>query len=247
MACRRRPVFQQLGVAGPDHNLIQGGESMKRIAFLSAAALVICLVAGPAMASNTGFKLNLEMGVGNNFISTPYFYFPNGDINAPEQNAQDACGDLGVPGGGDCELVNITHFTASGPFTATCGSPFQNFVLMAGEGLVVNSSNDCTANIVGSHDDNYTFGRGSSTVPLRTGNTLVSVPYHVVAVNAQDLCTFTNNNWGGGSDLVNVTHFTASGPFTATCGSPFQNFDIVPGEGVFFNTSADMDIQFETY
>lgn len=220
---------------------------MKKIAFLSVAALVISLVAGPAMASNTGFKINLSLRAANNFVSTPYFYFPNGDINAPEQNAQDACDDMAVAGGGDCTLVNITHFTASGaPFTATCGSPFQNFVLVAGEGLVVNAQADCTANIVGSHDDNYTFGRGSSTVALRTGNTLVSVPYHVVAVNAQDLCTFTNDNFGG--SLVNVTHFTTSGaPFTATCGSPFQNFDMVPGEGIFFNASAPMDIQFETY
>jgi hypothetical protein len=220
---------------------------VKKISFLFAAALIVSLAAGPALASNTGFKLNYPMLTGNNFLSVPFFYFPDGNVNNPTQNTVDTCNDLGVDGGGDCTVTSITHFTTSGPQAYSCGSPIGFYDLTVGEGLVVNVGGDCTANIVGSHDDNYSLNKGSSLLSLMTGNNLMSVPYHVMANDSSELCDAINNNFGSGTDLSTVTHFTALGPQAYSCGSPIGMYDLVPGEGMWFTAVADFDFQYETY
>ena len=107
---------------------------------------------------------------------------------------------------------------------------------------------DCTLLIVGSHDDEYSFGRGSATLHLGADRVnLISVPYHTAQRTAQELCTFLNANFGGGSDLRAFTRFTAQGPYTLMCGSPFMDFDLVPGEALFFYVANPLNIQFETF
>ena len=56
---------------------------MKKSTFLG---LGLALIASSAFASNTGFKLNYPLvqnatGSSNNWLSLPYFYFPNGKVD----------------------------------------------------------------------------------------------------------------------------------------------------------------------
>src|SRR5437870_13159235 len=65
----------------PSHN----SSRRKRMRKSSALALSLALFAGPALASNTGFKLNFTLQrpgkvTGNNWVSFPYFYYPNGNV-----------------------------------------------------------------------------------------------------------------------------------------------------------------------
>ena len=257
------------GSLAPTQTVSYGGDNVKRIAFLAVAALV--LAAGPALASNTGFKLNMEFTVaGNSFKAFPYFYFPDGDVANTTQTAQDTCCDLDADGvmaagpdcpfqgGGDCHVLSITHFTATGsPFAAPCGSPLFNFDLMAYEGLVVEVQGTCTANVVGSHDDNYSFNKGSSMIPVYGGReNLLAVPYHIMQVDAQELCDFIEIEFGDGNassfeTISQLTYFTAAGaPFTKPCAAPIFNFDLNAGDAVYHKLETgvgDTNIQFETY
>ena len=65
-----------------------------------AFAFGLVLVANMAAASNTGFKLNYELIVpatglsGQNWVSPPYFFFPDGDVGNLDQSPVDWCTDL---------------------------------------------------------------------------------------------------------------------------------------------------------
>jgi hypothetical protein len=199
----------------------------------------------PALAANTGFRLLMEFHEGHNFVSFPYFYYPSGDLSEPEQWGQDVCESF--PELSNCDVRLVTWFTVSGPFTHPCGA-FRQTVLRPGRGYVLTVERDCTALIVGSHDDRYSFGRGLETLRLETDRiNLVALPYHTVQRTAQELCAFVNTNFGSGGDLRALTRFTPHGPLSVPCGHPFMNFDLVPGEALFFYVASPLDIQFETY
>ena len=234
--------------------------------------MVLALVAGPVLASNTGFKLNYPMKKGGkNLISLPYFYYPDGNINAPAWNnaactpatpgadcedSKKACTDLAT---GGCVVVGITKYnrTAQGTLTPklfSCGSGFGQFVLKPGEAYFVNVSADCTADEVGSHDDTYSVGKGGTAkVSLLNGNNNVSVPYHVKAIDSKELCEHvTLDNAGVGLKSVVRINQTTGQPTTFSCGSTFGMYPIVAGAGYFLvpnnlASPATYDIQFRTY
>ena len=118
---------------------------MKRIAFLGSMTMVLALVAAPVLASNTGFKLNYGLkGGGKNLISLPYFYYPDGNINAPAassaactptvgpdcENSEDLCLDLMTSTGatGCATLIkNIVKYNRNAqgkliPISYSCGA-----------------------------------------------------------------------------------------------------------------------------
>lgn len=228
---------------------------MKRIAFLATAAVVLVLAAGPALASNTGFKLNYPL-LGNgltNRISLPYFYFPSGDVNDPTQNTEDLCDDL-MTNTTPCavNIVGSLLRTGVGQYSANnhpCGAAFGITDLEPGKMYYALATSDCTGDIVGSHDDTYTAGKGSSMITLQEGTNPVSIPYHVVAVNSEDLCVDFNTRYGAGSlQLVTRVDTLSGGTTNHPCGAAFGNFDFTPGEGVFLTPGTfPLDVQWTTY
>jgi hypothetical protein len=246
------------GSLAPTTTLTEGGESVNRIAFVCTAALVLVLAAGPAMASNTGFKLNYPIiGVETNYLSVPYFYFPDGDVNNPTQNAESLCNDLMTNATTPCtanivgrlERVGVSAYAAQ---NHPCGTGIGMFDLTIGEMVFVKTSDNCTADIVGSHDDTYTDGKGSNMLTLLEGSNAVSVPYHVVAVNAEDLCVDINARYApDGLGLVTRVDVGSGAAQSHPCGSGLFIFDITPGEGLFltpvFAAGGPLDIQWTTY
>jgi hypothetical protein len=207
---------------------------------------LILLTPLPALAGNVGFRFWMPLREGFNFVGLPYLYYPNGNMHAPEQNAQNLCSSAtGVSG---CVTRDVTHFTTFGPYTANCGTPFSNFRLTPGEGVVVRVNEACELAMIGSHDDRYAFGRGAETIGLSPVHAnLIAVPYHTVQQTAQELCSFINDNFGTGSDLIALTRFSPVGPLFVPCGHPFLDFDLVVGEALFFTVGATMEVQFEVY
>jgi hypothetical protein len=188
----------------------------------------------------------MELRQGYNFVALPYLFYPTGELTATEVNAQQLC-DLLRDGFG-CEATWVVEWQGSVPFSKTCASPFSNFLMEPDRGYVVYVESACSVPIVGSHDDRYSFGRGSLTIRLEPQwRNLISVPYHTVQRTAQQLCSFINANFGAGDDLITITRFGVSGPYASLCGSPFQDFDLVPGEALYLGVAAIMDVQFETY
>jgi len=222
---------------------------VKKVSILALTALVVAL-AVPTLASNTGFKLNYPLTGGNrNLVSLPYFYFPTGDITSPEQNARNICMDLST---GGCAITQVIRYVKTGsvlaPSTHPCVAPVGGFVYTPGEAILVNATADCTADIVGSHDDNYSVG-GTESVTITQGNNNVSVPYHVQANNARELCLhlIADNPPVALTTLVRVTAF---GPLTHPCAGPVAGFPITPGEGYFIVPTGSLvsfDIQWRTF
>ena len=111
----------------------------------SALALSLALFAGPALASNTGFKLNFTLQrpnmkvSGNNWVSFPYFYYPNGNVGEGE-NARDVCWDLNE--GDPLNTPKVTQVirwdpVADKPLPYSCSSTaaLGNFDLIPGRGV----------------------------------------------------------------------------------------------------------------
>jgi len=238
---------------------------MKKTLIILAALL---LVAGIASASNTGFKLNYELkvntsGVGTNlnFVSAPYFFFPDGNVGQLPQNDSGWCNDLNTTTSPPDVVLNIQRFNANDDSFTThaCNSPFSQFDLEVGKGyaLVPATAGPVTVSIVGSHDDNYAHNKVTSQtdIPLilnATGTSLnfVSVPYHVVANDAKMLCDDVNRDNLPAGDVQNIQRFnTASDSFTTNaCVGIFSQFDVAPGESyAFVPATAGVGISFEVY
>jgi hypothetical protein len=231
--------------------------------------LGLVMVAGPALASNTGFKLNftLRKGTattsGNNFVSVPTFWFPTGTVGVPG-NSLDACVDLNEGDRFNTPKVTqiIRHLRDSGVFkTQNCSaSPLVPpiFNIIPGEAYSVKATVDGTViNIVGSNDDDYSkppkcSGAGCKFFTLRkqgpttlAGNNFVSVPYHVKANNSLDLCVDTNEgDRFNAVKVIQVIRFdTVADAFkTQSCKAPAAIpaiFNVVPGEGYSFKTDVD--------
>jgi hypothetical protein len=176
-------------------------------------ALGAMLVAGSALASNTGFKLNypLVFGAGStntNWISPPFFYFPNGNVNQPQQNSIDMCADLNdfaLPPAKVTQLIKWNPTSATS-VTQNCGTitkvAFNLAVAEAyaavppGAGIVVN--------IVGSMNDAYAPNKGGATrYPLQfqagsTNTNWTSFPYHLIGDNSLDVCAMFTAQLGAG-------------------------------------------------
>jgi hypothetical protein len=207
-------------------------------------ALGAMLVAGSALASNTGFKLNYPLvftpgSTNTNWISLPYFYYPNGNLTAGPQTANDLCADLN-----DFDTSNpkVRQVIKWNPSTATsitqnCGSK-QAFNLAVGEGYaVVPSGPGKVVNIVGAMDDEYAPNKGGSVrLPLQfqpgsTNTNWLSVPYNVMAENSVELCSMLGAQVGTGNVAQIVRWLPSVGaPMVQSCASVKLAFNLAAGE-----------------
>jgi hypothetical protein len=218
--------------------------------------LGLVLVAGAALASNTGFKLNYgplffdPAGKlsNNNWISLPFFFFPNGNVGISPQNANDWCTDLnGAPPPSTAKITQIIRFDSLSdtPKTKGCSNTIKVFDLVPGEGYSVKPSGaNMIIDIVGSHDDLYAPNKpGASKLygPLffdpagkLSNNNWVSVPYHSIANNANDLCADVNGvpppNASKVAQIIRFDSLTDT-PKTKGCSNTIKVFDLIPGEG----------------
>jgi hypothetical protein len=237
-----------------------------RKAIAVSAGLV--LVASVSLASNTGFKLNypLVFNPGSfsnlNWMSFPYFYFPNGNVGATPQNANDMCFDAnGAPPPDESSLRAVQEFnTATDTYRIkNCSSLLKVFDIATGKGYAgVPTKAGVTWAVVGSHDDDYAGNKlATKSYPLvfNPGSfsnlNWMSVPYHSIADNANDLCTEVNSAPPpDASSLTAVQEFnTATDTYRIkNCSSLLKVFDLVPGKGyAFVPTKAAVTVQLDVY
>jgi hypothetical protein len=219
----------------------------------SILTLGLVLVAGVAFASNTGFKLNYPLiintaGSGENWISVPFFYFPNGNVGQTPQSAEDLCRDLNSPTPKDASNVTqVIRFdtTSDAPIAKSCTATAALFNLNVGEGYSVKgkSTGRLQIDIVGSHDDRYAPNKNNGTPQLThpliynsagSNVNLISVPYHSIANNSEDLCRALNSPTPkDASRITQVIRFDTAtdAPIAKSCTATASLFNLVPGEG----------------
>jgi len=221
----------------------------------SALALGLVLVAGTALASNTGFKLNYTLRkpgttTGNNWVSPPYFYYPNGNVSTTTvQNAIDFCNDVNEfqPNAPKVKQIFRYNPLTDKALNQSCVSTIKVYDLKVGETYsLIPTADNIVVNLVGSHDDKYAKNKtptGTSLYFLRkptaslTGNNWVSVPYHALANNSVDLCKDSNNlQFSDPPTAPIVKQIFRYNPLTdkalvQSCTSAIRSYDIVPGEG----------------
>jgi len=229
--------------------------SSRRIIRMKKPILVLCLVlvAGVALASNTGFKLNYNLrqsaiaGASNeNWVAVPYFYFPNGNVGQTPQSAEDFCRDLNSPTPKDNSKVGqvVRYDTVNDAAqTKFCNNTVPVFNLIAGEGYSLKPRADNTViDIVGSHDDTYAPNKGGTkcfsvaqtSVSGGSNIALISVPYHSIANNSEDLCRALNSPTPKDNTKIGqVVRYDTVNDAAATkfCNNTVNLFDLVPGEG----------------
>lgn len=221
---------------------------MKKTAMLGLGVL---LVAGSALASNTGFKLNYPLDFSatlsnNNWLSVPYFYFPNGNVGQTGQNSINLCADLNG-GPGNAKVTQVIRFISSTDQAKVqpCTSPIKAFDLVVGEGYSVKPTlAGVTIDIVGSHDDTYAPNKTPAPATVLYGplffsattsnNNWFSMPYHSKANNSIDACNelklLTGPTTSKISQIIQFNSKTDAAK-VQPCTSPIKAFDLKPGEG----------------
>jgi len=206
-----------------------------------AVALVVAtmlIAGGAAVASNTGFKINMPLpvtvtgspNVGNTWVSLPYFN--------PYTNGQVLCTQLGLRATPPtAALLKIDP--ATGVATpANCGAGAATFTWSQGQGVRIRNTAGAgaptSAIIVGSHNPALSLAipaSGSGNV----GNFWFAVPYHTTAITGQDLCNSiglvsTGSPATRGSLLRN--NAATGSPTPGICGSTASNITLVLGEAI---------------
>jgi hypothetical protein len=228
---------------------------------LTLLGVLLCvLAAGPVPASNMGFKLEYPLvGEGRaNFISLPYRYWPDGDLSNFDQDTEDICYDFETHATDPCVPTVVGQLVRVGPSRFAvrnhiCHTTLGLWSVYAGEAIYVLTAEDCSADIVGSHDDTYSAGRGSSTIALLEGTNPVSVPYHLQAETAEELCQDFNSRYPPhGLGLVTRFHAQMGTAQTHPCGTAIGNFTLRRGEALFLTPvlsggATQLDVQWTTY
>jgi hypothetical protein len=217
---------------------------MKKVLGLVAG---LALVAGSALASNTGFKLNFPLVQGptsTNWVSVPFFFYPNGNVGT-SQTAQDLCVDLNGPTTPNPpNVLRLVKWNPASdtPTTKGCNNTLASFTITAGEAYAfIPAGPGITVPIVGSHDDAYADNKGGvSAVPLVVGPTStnwISVPYHTTANTAQDLCVeFNGPTTPNPPNVLRIVKWNAASdtPTTKGCNNTLTSFSVTPGDGYAF-------------
>jgi archaellum component FlaF (FlaF/FlaG flagellin family) len=214
---------------------------MKKVVVFAAC---VVMLASLAMASNTGFKLNYTLhwtsGYANtNWVSLPYFYYPDGNINNATQKSSAICADINATNGGDY-VASVQRFDvlSNSQKTNPClTSVAFDFTLNPGDSYAVVPKNQDNVrfDVVGSHDDDFDTTKGV-TLHWTSGyaNTnWVSVPYHTTLTKSSEICTEINTQTGVDA-VASVQRFdvTSNSQKTNPClTSVAFDFNLVPGEG----------------
>jgi hypothetical protein len=239
----------QVAVGNQSHNSSRRKPIMKKTAMLG---LGLMLFAGSAMASNTGFKLNFPLLFGatgsglsnNNWLSLPYFYFPNGNVGQFGQNSIDLCRDLnGGPGIPKVtQVISIPADTDKAKVQSCSSSLIKVFDLKQGEGYSVKPvTSGITIDIVGSHDDltspNKTPAPATVKYPLQfsatglSNNNWFSVPYHSKANNSLDMCAELKAlTLDQISQVIQIPADTDKAKVQSCASTAIKVFDLIPGQ-----------------
>jgi hypothetical protein len=216
--------------------MLKQNSRMTLAVVLVAATMLIA--GGVAVASNTGFKINMPLpitvvgspNVGNTWVSLPYFN--------PYGNGQTLCTQLGlratVP---QATLLKIDPVTG-GSTLANCGAGAAGFTWNQGQGVRIRNTAGAgaptSAIIVGSHNPALALSlppSGGGNI----GNLWFAVPYHTTAINGQDLCN-TVGLVSTGAVGVRGSLLRSNGATGATtpgiCGSTASTIVLQLGEAI---------------
>lgn len=192
-----------------------------------AVAVVAVSAAGPAHASNMGFKLNkviTALGafpVGRNEVALPF--------KNPYVTSIDVCTQLALPAGA---TVQQTNANTGGINSTTCpaGAPY-NLILKVG--IRIGTPSTVNSIIVGSDIP----GSSVSLFPLGSspkGNNFIPVLYHTTAVTAEQLC----GQFGMASGTIQTFNAATGGLLSETCGGVDTGVALRLGESVLVKTTA---------
>jgi len=158
--------------------------------------------------------LEVPIGLGWNLITLPF---------GPEiglQTAEEICSELAAEGAVPAE---VARWYAGGWDSHICGLSFNNFTLEYGQGVFVRAGGSLPWEVSGIPL------QSALDINLSTGWNLVGMPYgvaHTAETAGQEI------NGQGGS-CVEVDRWYAGGWDSHIIGLPFNEFDLLPGEGYF--------------
>jgi hypothetical protein len=201
-------------------------------------AATMLVAGGVAVASNTGFKINMPLpitvvgspNIGNTWLSLPYFN--------PYGNGQTLCTQLGlrstVP---QATLLKINPVDGiSTP--ANCGPTAASFTWAQGQGIRVRNTAGAgaptSAIIVGSHNPALALTLPPSGAG-NIGNLWFAVPYHTTAVNGQDLCNtvgLVSTGLVGTRGSLLRNNAATGAPTPGICGSTAASITLQLGEAI---------------
>lgn len=202
--------------------------------------LIALLVAGPLLASNMGFKLNMVLkgpdaytGSGDNWISLPSFFMTN-------PMASDLATDMANSG------ITVTQISKFDPITKAFTDylpdlGFDDFAVTPSTSILVKidpNGGDKTWIVVGSHNDAATYTLYRDDAYSGTADNWISVPYHETATTASALATELDTAFGAGS-IAQISKFDpvtkAFTDYLPDLG--FDDFNITAGQGVLIKVS----------
>jgi hypothetical protein len=192
-----------------------------------AVAVVAVAAAGPAHASNMGFKLNKVLTgtgafpIGRNEVALPF--------KNPYASSINVCTSLALPAGSTVQQVNAQ---TGGINSTTCpaGAPYN---LLPKVGIRIATPSTVNAIIVGSDIPGSTI----SLFPLGAfpkGNNFIPVLYHTTAVTAENLCT----QFGLTSGTIQTFNAATGNLASETCGGVDTNVNLRLGESVLIRTTS---------
>jgi hypothetical protein len=235
--------------------------------------LGLVLVAGIALASNTGFKLNYPIPEkalplsSTYWMSLPTFYYPNGNVSTVgAQNSIDVCQDMNEFAPGAPKVASVARLNPLTDLfqTQSCRAlTTKSYDLVPGEGYAdkpAPGTVNAVVNVVGSNNDDMTSNKGSGPYyhidekPAPLSSTWwVSVPYHVKSNNSVEICAelnaFTTDKVASVARLNPDTDLFQTQSCTALTK---KSFDLTPGEGYALKPKAGIgatgtDVAFDVY
>lgn len=223
----------------------------------------LALVASSALASNTGFKLNYPLVFdaalsSTNWVSLPYFYYPNGTVGTA-QVAKDICDDINGGPGLATPLKSVVRWNSTSDTVTVkfCVNGLTGFPVVPGASYsLVPAVTGLTAAIVGSHDDTYSANKGGTAKidlvydPVLSSTNWISVPYHSTATVAKDLCDKINGGPGLASPLKSIVRWNSTTDTVTVkfCVNGLAGPNIDPGLGLsFVPAQTGVSIQFDVY
>ena len=197
------------------------------------ALLIALLIAGPALASNMGFKLKKSVSVSNRqyWVSLPTYN--------SYTTASTIC-DVGSTEVSNCTEIG-RYNTSTGLFEswADIGGFFDgtDFTLQKGQAIYVITNSPANWIIVGSNDDSFSFNFNKTNDRFWIG-----IPYHKKYTSASAICDSSGPS-GGIANCSEIGRFNSStGLFEswADIGGFFDgtDFSVTAGEGVYVIVTA---------
>jgi len=195
-----------------------------------AVAVVAVTAAGPAHASNMGFKLNKVLTgvgafpVGRNEVALPF--------KNPYVTSIDVCTQFGLTAG-TVQQINASAGTANS--TACPGGAPYNLIPKVGIRITIPTT--VNSIIVGSDIPGSTI----SLFPLGAaprGNNFIPVLYHTTAVTAENLCS----QFGMVGGTIQNFNAAAGSAQSETCGGVDTLVNLRLGESVLIRTASGSTI-----